>query len=1430
MSTQYANVVLDQRPAPHACLVRHVGDSIRITLTSNHPMQGKAFVRTNLGNAAIQRLETIYAVEMGTEPLGRDWSDLAMRKLTANLYEIRLPLTEVGLFEFKCFFQLDGTGEIIWPRGDNAHIKVITALGAADNTIYNAFVRQFGKNIQGDAGNDAIQEAAALLDKANFTVIPPSGTFRAFKSKLDVIINQMGFRILQFLPIHPTPTVYARMGRFGSPFAPLDFLDVDPAMAEFDQRTTPLEQFQEIVDQIHARRAMVFLDLPIDHTGWASVLQSHHPEWFKRTNDGAFESPGAWGVVWADLCKLDFNHKDLWKRLASIFISWCQRGVDGFRCDAGYMIPAPAWKYIVAKVRQQFPDTIFFLEGLGGGMDATTALLNGADLDWAYSEFFQNYSKQELQKNVEFSMGYSNAHGALVNFAETHDNDRLAAKSPAWAKLRVTMAALFSPAGCFGIANGVEWYATEKIDVHGARSLNWGAKENMVDWIAMLTNLLKKHPAFWGTATSRVPYGADGIDAVGLLRIPMEDLEHSLMVVACTRTDAGGSFKWHFEEFDAGTMPIDLLTGKAVPATLDQCLYRINLKPGQVVCLCKPGMQTPKDTPYNAIERQILRSIALRLRVAIYGNGDLVKTNVEEEAFQLFQNPWKFLHDLLQGTQDIPMVQWSPDSDMTRPLLLPADFYLIVVSEKPFIAAMDLKGTLRQKYYSAPMSNGKHFALFLPPKQKVTRETPMLLRMCIFGEGGQPKRFASPLTLLPIDVQPTLSRRITHQELTHRHCALATNIRGSYGHVRGMWGNLEGHYDGMLVANQCPDFPADRTVVLARMRTWLIHHDYAQEINFNCQLDFSVIGKNAAAWHFIVPSGMGGNAYITIKYELDPEKNLCRLLFTRCPPPEESDIFKSMDADSPITLLLRPDVDDACNHNPTLAYKGAEHDFPRRVTAQSDGFLFQLSSGNRLESRASRGCFQKDDEWAYSVHGKMEEERALQADRDLYSPGYYRVQLTQCETAVLEFALLTPEEPPLAVPAEPKAPLPFHEPHSQIPLREALENAMDAFVVQRKPLKTVIAGYPWFLDWGRDTLICLRGLIASGRLEDSLAIIKQFASFEEKGTIPNMISGNDVSNRETTDAPLWLFNAVAEYIKAVGQEKAQEVLSMQCGDRTLLDVLKSIVMNYKKGTNNGIYVDKESMLVFSPAHYTWMDTNYPAGTPRQGYPIEIQALWFQALQFLAQQTKEESYQADADAVKASILKYYPSKPTVGLADCLHANPGTPAARAVADDACRPNQIFALTASGLIEDKRLRETIIDAAGHLLVPGAMRTLADQKVDYKLPIYNDGKLLNNPEYPYWGEYKGDENTRRKPAYHNGTAWPWLLPSFCEAIIMTYGDVAKPTALALLHTTASLMRRGCVGHLAEIVDGDYPNATRGCSAQAWSVTEAYRLLRMLD
>jgi glycogen debranching enzyme len=169
-------------------------------------------------------------------------------------------------------------------------------------------------------------------------------------------------------------------------------------------------------------------------------------------------------------------------------------------------------------------------------------------------------------------------------------------------------------------------------------------------------------------------------------------------------------------------------------------------------------------------------------------------------------------------------------------------------------------------------------------------------------------------------------------------------------------------------------------------------------------------------------------------------------------------------------------------------------------------------------------------------------------------------------------------------------------------------------------------------------------------------------------------------------------------------------------------------------------------------------------------------------------------------------------------------PGQGAKYAHADDHLRPNQLLAITL-GAVADTACARQILNACEALLVPGAIRSLADRSVTHALPVYFNNHLLNDPYRPYWGRYSGDEDTSRKPAYHNGTAWTWPFPAYCEAWAMTYGKQSCQTALAWLTSSLRLLESGCIGHLPEILEGNYPHTPCGCDAQAWGASEWVRV-----
>jgi starch synthase (maltosyl-transferring) len=650
-------------------------------------------------------------------------------------------------------------------------------------------------------------------------------------------------------------------------------------------------------------------------------------------------------------------------------------------------------------------------------------------------------------------------------------------------------------------------------------------------------------------------------------------------------------------------------------------------------------------------------------------------------------------------------------------------------------------------------------------------------------------------------------------------------------------GQVQSKYDCVLGANLHPTVPTDRHIFVKRVRLW-VNAD-----GFITALDGSTLVRFApgppAEWRFVASAGDGRAVEIQLVADMLPEKNTTLLRLSR--PDQPMVLGAHLPEACHVSLTVRVDILDRNFHFETHFNPGTEHHFQTHshTLEQAAGFEFTPAPDRHLRVWSDVGLYHPQPEWSMGVDHPVERSRGQVDCEDCYSPGWFELPMDKGSQVHL---ILTSEsdrvpDDTLATFAQVRQSVQNQAlDRANLPPRDSfgrwLANSIQAYVVRREDAKTVIAGYPWFLDWGRDSLICARGLLAAGMHEEVQQLLVTFGRFVEHGTLPNSIYGQDTSNRDTSDAPL-CYALVAEEL-AQHEGPVFYETRVDARGRTIGQVLLEIATGYYQGTPNGIRMDPESKLIWSPSHFTWMDTNHPPGTPREGYPVEIQALWIRLCRQLARlglPGQHEPWQSVADHALASLEKWFWLEDRNYLADVLIAKAGQPAREAVLDTALRSNYLFAISL-GLVTGSKARTAIEAARRFLLVPGALRSLAPLPVSPPLPIYGPGgQLLNNPDEPYFGCYEGEEDARRKPAYHNGTAWTWTLPVFCEALARAWDFTpeAISAARAYLVSLDHLLTEGCLGHLPEIIDGDAPHTQRGCDAQAWSATEALRVWKLL-
>ncbi len=1413
----------------------------------------RGFLRTNLGRAQRLRDETIASLGGSGTFAGASWRDIPMRA-TATGWELDLPLIEIGYFSAKAYaVEDDGTQH--WPAGGDLGISIQPNDYRTANTVYCAFTRMFGRTKTAASTRDALRDPLrekliSSLDAEGYAVIPPSGTFRDLIAELPHITGRLGCTIVHLLPVGPTPTTYARYGRFGSPYAQQDLTAIDPALVEFDQRTTAIEQFGELTAAAHLCGCRVFLDIVINHTGWGATLLNEHPEWFKRTADGRFHSPGAWGTTWEDLVELDNSRPEVWEVIAQALITWCRRGVNGFRCDAGYMVPLPAWQYIVCRVRQEFPRTVFLLEGLGGSWAATEALLTTGGMQWAYSELFQNFDAPAITAYLAHCATSAASRGVLIHYSETHDNDRLAAKGRAWSLLRNRLSALTSNGGAYGFTAGVEWLASEKLEVHQSRGLNWNAPEHIVTELTVLNRLLANDPIFFdGAVITQIADPSTGV--VALSRTAPGDCAPRVAVVLINpdpllphQVDLPLAL-WQ-------SLHVELL-GQGLPsAETNNVTAQLTLPPLTAWCLAASVVEPGTGDSYRRQRAQA--AAAYSALGQLFSNEHLGPADWRAVGGWFAADPVRFLaaashldraHSQLDlvaalrqaatSTDLPPVLRWS-SSDANRDLPVPPGVWILVREPGPFRLTLTSDAAIPRHVDSVAVDEG-HVAVLAPTEDALWQRLEVV-------RGGQP----------PVHGRIVRLRRMpeiaAHNDIDLDGIALLTNGRGGMARVGIDLGRIQSKYDCLLGANLHPSAPCDRHVLAKRLRVWLNADGFVTPLDRHNLVGFTA--GPPARWSFVANAGDGRMVTIELAIDLLDGRNTTVVRVTR---PAIAPLWGSpLPPQAAVRVIVRIDIEDRSFHSETSRNADSDAHFTTHTQALPGrpGFRFAPTDDRVLTVWTDAGRYHDEAEWCTSIPHPIEAGRGMSDHGDAWSPGWFDVGLSAGASVHLAVSADQVEPTPAEISgfataraAILDAALALAGCPADDRFGQQLTIAAHAYLVRRDLGRTVIAGYPWFLDWGRDTFISARGLLAAGRHDDVRQLLMTFGRFEDHGTLPNLLNGDRAENRDTSDAPLW-YAVVLEELAGVlsgGSDSKKTDTSAALynlkadADRTLADIVRSIACGYLAGTANGIRTDPASALVWSPPHFTWMDTNHPACTPRQGYPIEIQVLWIRLLRQLARLNAapapgQPPWHELAETALASLLRFFWIEERGYFADQLLAPPGVPAAAAQRDDALRPNQIFAVSL-GIVRGDLARRSVAAAVRHLVVPGAVRSLAALPVSIPLDLRSAaGEPLNDPLHPYWGRYQGDEDSRRKPAYHNGTAWTWPFPSVCEAIALAWDftPLAVVTARSLLGSMDLLLDRGCSGQIPELLDGDSPHQQRGCDAQAWGVTEALRVWRQLS
>lgn len=534
--------------------------------------------------------------------------------------------------------------------------------------------------------------------------------------------------------------------------------------------------------------------------------------------------------------------------------------------------------------------------------------------------------------------------------------------------------------------------------------------------------------------------------------------------------------------------------------------------------------------------------------------------------------------------------------------------------------------------------------------------------------------------------------------------------------------------------------------------------------------------------------------------------------------------YRLVDGPEPLRLKLLPTVHFRSHDAPVNA------PLPVGYQLSVRGNHYELSPGPDLPSLrmmlyGERIAFTFEPKKLTQLLYRVEESRGYDSQGDLFSPGYFRVDLMHGRDASL-LASTEPWETIEAIRPEDAAQVEMERrarllAESHVIAREGMAGelvlAADQFIVRPAgraedaarlraagdEVRTVIAGYHWFTDWGRDTMIGLEGLtLVTGREVEAGYILRTFAHYIRDGLIPNLFpEGQREGLYHTADATLWYFQALARYLAHTGDRATLQLL---------LPKLQEVIEHHLRGTRFGIGVDPEDGLLRQGAEgypLTWMDAKMGdwVVTPRRGKAVEINALWYNALKLMGEWVSEVQGTAAAQGLCEAAdraRKSFNRRFWYGEGGYLYDVVDGPAGD---DPACRPNQVLAFSLDYPVLDEVYWEPVLRVVhDRLLTPVGLRTLAPDHPDYK------------------PQYDGDLRAR-DAAYHQGTVWAWLIGPFVDAWLRVHPEDRRG-ARALLAGFEKHLSEACIGTISELFDAEAPYAPRGTVAQAWSVAEVLR------